>query len=112
MARRGFKDHLLTDSGTTGLQSTPSAEASHSAKASAQDREFADDLLRGADEIAGFLLGDREERRAVYHLWATSKLPMFKLGSTLCARKSVLIKFIEDQERRSRKDEDSTSPES
>ena len=56
------------------------------------DREFAKDLLRGAEEIAQFLYGDRE-RRKIYHLVATSNLPVFKLGSMICARKSVLLKW-------------------
>jgi hypothetical protein len=59
--------------------------------------EFAKDLLRGAEEIAQFLYGDRELRRKVYHLVATSNLPVFKLGSMICARKSVLLKWIKDQ---------------
>ena len=63
-------------------------------------KEFADDLLRGAEMVAEFLYGDRALRRQVYHLAATSNLPVFKLGSTICARKSVLVKYIEDQETR------------
>jgi hypothetical protein len=62
--------------------------------------EFADDLLRGAEEIAEFLFGDRKQRRKVYHLVATSNLPVFKLGSMICARKSVLLKWVESQESR------------
>ena len=65
--------------------------------------ELANDLLRGADEIAEFLFGDSGKRRKVYHLAETSRLPTFKIGSLLHARKSVLLQFIEDQERRSRK---------
>jgi hypothetical protein len=64
------------------------------------DAEFAQDLLRGAEEIAQFLYGERELRRKVYHLVATSNLPVFKLGSMICARKSVLVKWIKDQEER------------
>ena len=64
------------------------------------DIEFASDLLRGADEIAGYLFGKASYRRKVYHLAATSNLPHFKLGSMICARKSVLRKWIEDQEAR------------
>jgi hypothetical protein len=64
------------------------------------DPEFARDLLRGADEIAAFLYGDATFRRKVYHLVATSYLPVFKLGSMICARKSVLLKWIEAQEGR------------
>jgi hypothetical protein len=66
--------------------------------------EFAQDLLRGADEITEFLFGDRKLRRRVYHLAATSNLPVFKLGSVICARKSVLLKWITDQESRRRDD--------
>jgi hypothetical protein len=61
--------------------------------------EFSQDLLRGADSIARFLFGDRQRRR-VYHLVTTSNLPVFKLGSTICARRSVLLKWIKDQEER------------
>jgi hypothetical protein len=62
------------------------------------EHDFAKDLLRGADSIAEFLYGDRDLRRKVYYLTATSKLPTFKLGSTICARKSVLLKWVGDQE--------------
>jgi hypothetical protein len=64
------------------------------------DEELAKDLLRGAKEIARFLYGSYDQRRKVFHLAATSKLPVFKLGAMLCARKSVLLKWIEDQEHR------------
>jgi hypothetical protein len=64
--------------------------------------ELAADLLRGADEIAQYLFGDLVARRKVYHLMATSNLPSFKLGAMVCARKSVLRKWIEDQEGRRR----------
>jgi hypothetical protein len=64
------------------------------------DPEFSQDLLRGAEEIAQFLFGDRELRRKVYHLVATSNLPVFKLGSMICARKSVLLNWIREQEAR------------
>jgi len=30
----------------------------------------------------------------------TSNLPVFKLGSMICARKSVLLKWVEDEEER------------
>ena len=65
-----------------------------------QDIPFSADMLRGADEIAAFLFGSRLERRKVYHLAASSNLPIFKLGSMLCARKSVLMAWVEAQERR------------
>lgn len=62
--------------------------------------DFAADLLHGANAIAGFLYGDRALRRKVYHLVSSSRLPTFKLGSMICARKSALLKFIADQEAR------------
>jgi hypothetical protein len=65
-----------------------------------EQADFAQDLLRGAEEIAQFLFGDQKLRRQVYHLAATSTLPTFKLGSMICARKSVVLKWIEDQEGR------------
>jgi hypothetical protein len=64
------------------------------------DEEFARDVLRGAKAIALFLYGDSEKRRKVYHLVATSNIRVFRLGSMICARKSVLLKWIKDQEDR------------
>lgn len=61
---------------------------------------IAEDLLRGADQIAGFLFGDSKERRRIYHLAQTSRLPVFRLGSVLCARRRTLTAWIEEQERR------------
>ena len=69
------------------------------------DPEFAQDMLRGAEKIAQFLYGDRELRRKVYHLAATSNLPVFKLGAMICARRSVLLKWIKDQEERHANDQ-------
>jgi hypothetical protein len=62
--------------------------------------ELADDILEGADAIAEFLFGSKEHRRKVYYLAECSKLPIFRLGSVLCARKSVLLGFIAGQEGR------------
>ena len=56
------------------------------------------DLLRGAEAIAEFMFGDRNKRRLVYHLADTGRLPVFKLGSILCARRTTLIAWIEEQE--------------
>lgn len=62
------------------------------------DTEFSQDLLRGADEIALFLFGEESARRKVYHLISSTRFPHFKLGAMVCARKSVLLKWIEAQE--------------
>ncbi len=64
------------------------------------DVDFSDDLLRGADQIAQWLYGSRKFRRNIYHLASTTRLPTFKLGSMICARKSVLTKWIAQQEER------------
>ncbi len=60
--------------------------------------DMSGDILRGADKIAEFLFGDPKLRRKVYHLVETGRLPVFRLGTTICARKSTLVAFIEQQE--------------
>ncbi len=64
--------------------------------------QLAGDLLRGADEISEFIFGRRTHgnRRKVYYLAESSRLPVFRLGSMLCARRSVLLKWIAGQEGR------------
>ena len=62
--------------------------------------ELSDDLLRGADEIAEFIFGARGSRRKIYYLAETSHLPVFRLGAVLCARRSVLLRWIAGQESR------------
>lgn len=57
------------------------------------------DILRGAEQIAIYLYGAATHRRKVYNLIDKKVLPHFRLGSTLCARKSVLEHWIEEQER-------------
>jgi hypothetical protein len=64
--------------------------------------ELADDLLRGADAIAEFIFGERGSRRKIYYLAETSHLPVFRLGAVLCARRSVLLRWISGQESRVR----------
>ena len=58
--------------------------------------ELATDILRGAAAIANHL---GFPRRTIYHLIAIGKLPHFRLGETICARKSTLASWIENQER-------------
>lgn len=57
---------------------------------------LANDILRGADAIAAFL---GFPRRAIYHLVSKGALPSFRLGETVCARKSTLTAWISEQER-------------
>jgi hypothetical protein len=72
--------------------------------------ELADDLLRGADEIAEFIFGKRGGRRKIYYLAETSHLPVFRLGAVLCARRSVLLRWISGQESRVRRPYGSSDP--
>lgn len=76
------------------------SEFSHSQPHHPATEGIADDLLRGAEAISQFLFGDKILRRKVYHLAETSRLPVFRLGSVLCARRSVLIAWIAEQEQR------------
>ena len=63
------------------------------------ESELYNDLLEGADAIAEFMFGDKAKRRRVYHLMG--RLPIFRLGNTICARKSSLLSMIRDQEKAS-----------
>jgi hypothetical protein len=73
--------------------------------------EVAGDLLEGAEEIAEFLFGgeaDPAARRArlrrTYRLTSEVKpadqLPVFRIGSLLFARRSTLLRWIAERERR------------
>ena len=66
----------------------------------ADTEKLASDLLHGADEIAAFVFGDASQRRKIYHLAETSRLPVFRLGAVLCARRSILMGWIAEQEQR------------
>jgi hypothetical protein len=65
---------------------------------------LADDLLRGASEIAKFVFGNPRQRRAVYHLAVEvrpeCRMPVFRLGNLICARRSTLLRWIARQEER------------
>jgi hypothetical protein len=73
----------------------------HTVANNAPSSELADDLLRGASEIGDFIFGKGgSNRRKVYYLAECSRLPIFRLGSVLCARRSVLMQWIAGQENR------------
>jgi hypothetical protein len=55
-------------------------------------------VIRGAEAIAEFVFGSH--RRKVYYLAECSKIPIHRLGSTLCLRPSAYESWIESQEHR------------
>jgi hypothetical protein len=69
-------------------------------QSNSQKKELAGDMLCGADEIARFLFGSQGSRRKVYYLAACTRIPVFRLGTKLCARRSVLLEWIASQESR------------
>ncbi len=62
---------------------------------------LAGDILRGADSIAEFIYANRADRRKIYNLAGTAQPPIFRLVATICARKSVLLSWIEAPEQQS-----------
>lgn len=64
---------------------------------------LSDDLIEGADGLADFIFGNRsaKNRRKVYHLTEQNELPTFRLGAKICGRKSVILQWIQNRERRS-----------
>ncbi len=61
-----------------------------------EDTALPDDILVGAAEIGPEI---KSKPRRVYALVAKDKIPHFRLGDIICARKSTLRKWIEQQER-------------
>lgn len=56
---------------------------------------FLEDLLFGADAIASFL---GMTRRQIYHSASMEHLPIFRIGSSLCCRKSTVVQWIIERE--------------
>jgi len=61
---------------------------------------LADDLMTGAEAIAKFMFGDATDtnKRRVYHAADKLGLPTFRIGATLCARRTTILKWIAKQE--------------
>ncbi len=64
---------------------------------------LADDLLTGAASIALYVFGSDASnyRRKIYHLSDPShpnRLPVFRMGNQLCARKSTLLQDMAARE--------------
>lgn len=66
--------------------------------AAKQGSAIAGDILYGADAIAAFLFGEKKLRRRVYNLVDGNGLPVFRIGVSICARKSALLEWIAAQE--------------
>ena len=60
---------------------------------------LADDLLRGADDIAAFL---GLAPRAVYHAASRNQIPHYRVGAIIFARRSTLLAWISEQEKKGR----------
>jgi hypothetical protein len=87
----------LTDSGH--LARLLNAARDHVTSSRKQsESSLAGDILYGAEGIAEFVYGDGKLRRKVYNLVETARLPHFRLGAVICARKSVLLAWIATQE--------------
>lgn len=56
------------------------------------------DLLFGAIAISLFVFGDKEQRRRIYHLAEKHGLPVFYIGSTICARRSRLRAWLDEKD--------------
>ena len=67
-----------------------------------ESTQISDDILVGAGEISEFLFGNEKKRRRVYNLadstQGSDKIPCFRMGALLCARKSTLRQWILDRE--------------
>ncbi len=87
------------DSDTSGpeLPATPTEQTP-----APSQPNLGDDLLRGADEIAEFVFGDAGHRRRIYYHASDAKIrmPVFRIGNVICARRSTLMRWIEEQEAR------------
>jgi hypothetical protein len=57
-------------------------------------------VIRGAEAIAEHIFGDRASRRKVYYLAEKTRIPIFRLGSTLCLRPSAYERWVAGQEAR------------
>jgi hypothetical protein len=65
---------------------------------------LAADLLLGGAPIADFVFGrsDQKAMRKLYHLTSevpeADRLPVFRLGGQICARKTTLLNWISERE--------------
>jgi hypothetical protein len=73
------------------------------AQANQPSADLSSDLLEGATAIAKFVFGDESQksRRRVYHMADMKRgdrLPVFRIGQQIFARKSTLVRWIAARE--------------
>jgi hypothetical protein len=86
-------------SGTAAPPNSPASIPGENTQLAKPSTPIAGDILYGADEIAEFLFGSRKHRRRVYNLVDGNGLPIFRIGVNICARKSILLEWIANQEK-------------
>jgi hypothetical protein len=99
--------------GTASSPSSPrQAEKDNAAQArpTHQPISLAGDILYGADAIAEFIHGSKKFRRTIYNLVETKRIPHFRIGAIICARKSVLLAWITGQEQAAQGAADAPKP--
>ncbi|KQQ29433.1 hypothetical protein ASF53_19570 [Methylobacterium sp. Leaf123] len=76
------------------------SNATRPSGANATGLPLSEDLMTGAEAIAKFIFGNATDtnKRRVYHAAAELGLPTFRIGTTLCARRSTILAWIEKQE--------------
>jgi hypothetical protein len=62
-------------------------------------QDLSGELLEGAGALAVFLYGSFKERRKIYPLVKGQRLPIFRIGKKICARKSTLRAWVIEQEK-------------
>lgn len=61
------------------------------------NKALALDLIRGASDLAQYILGDPTLRRSIYYYAETTDIPVFRIGSMLCARRSMIDAWIDQK---------------
>ena len=79
----------------------PLSDLNGRANGSTTKNDLGTDLLEGAEAISQYIFGDPKHRRKVYHLASRNRIPTFNMGATLYARRSKILRWIEEQESRS-----------
>ena len=62
------------------------------------NRNYKNDVLRGAVAIASYYPGDPAEYRKIFRWVASGRFPHYREGSMICTRRSTIDRWIELQE--------------